>query len=321
MQIGNWKVLLVVFLNALSLGFDSTAFAENNNYQAGFDCSKAKTETERYICSTRSIAELDFILNKIYTSQLKSNSKKKQSKLKNSQKAWLRKRNECIGHLPSDKYTCVLEKYRSRIIALGGVQQLITYYKKLCATDEWACETVGDLELSIGRLAEAIKYYTVMCEADRDGDAGGNCYKKATVLEKLGKINEAKVLYTKTCQARNNNDACEAALRLGPKLADSDQWSGLYRNDNGSLFIKMKDAERFTVNMETRWANGHSCGFVGKGSLKNGKAKIDVNSDSNECTPEITKTGKIVSIIDPTGRCRSMWCGIRGVFEGDFVKE
>lgn len=310
-----------VLFSILPLLTNSIAFAKDSAYKAGFDCSKARTDAEKYICSDKTIAGLDFVLNNVYISQLKSLPKEKQDFLKKTQKTWLKERNNCIDLLQTPKYFCMLEEYRSRIIELNGIQQLIAFYKTSCATDDWDCEIVGDLELSDGKLSEAVKYYSIMCDADHDGDGGDNCYKKASVLEKQGKISEAEALYASTCKSRQHIEACAAAQRLGSKPFTPEQWGGLYRSENGVLFINEQDSGDFTIQMDTSWANGHSCSYYGEGSLENGKATIKANPDIPECVPDIIKKGTVISIKDPTDKCRPACCGLRGVFEDAFDKE
>lgn len=311
--------LVTCFLTCLLLD-GSAVCAEKATIQASFNCDNARTKIEQFICKNKSVGSLDVILSDVYKGQLKVATKEKKEQLKQSQRSWLRKRTDCIGMLPSEEYFCVLASYHERIKELGGIQQLVSHYKQSCAKEDWDCKMVGDLELSIGNLPEAVKYYSILCEADHDGDNGDSCYKKASVLEKMGKVSDSKTLYNTTCQNRHNNDACGAALRLGPKLSPSDHWSGLYRNERGSLFVGMKNDGNFTISMETQWANGHQCSFLGSGFIKNDIATITPDQE-DECIPEIVKTDKIISLKDPTGKCQSHWCGMRGNFEGDFMKE
>lgn len=317
---GVWQRFYIICLSICASIAVPCAYAEDVTYQAGFDCGKARTEVEKYICGDEVIASLDYILSAVYSSRIHKESKVKLDQLKQSQKKWLQTRNACLEQLPSDAYSCAVREYQARIIELGGIAQLIDHYKSACRNDEWQCTTVADLERSRGNLSEAEKYYDVLCKADRDGDAGGSCYQKATVLEKQGKVAEASALYEKTCQARHNNDACGASLRLGPKLPPSDQWTGLYKNDNGTLFVRMNSDGKFTVNMDTSWANGHSCSFSGNGTISQDKATLDADPDNQDCKPELIRNGNVISLTDPGGNCRLTYCGVRGYFEGDFKK-
>jgi len=321
------RLILVIILG---ISFN-IAFAEITSYnKAGFTCSRAKSDIDKYLCSNKVvsdlqkyissstlIAELDSLLNDVYASQLKV-SVKSTNLLKKDQKAWIRKRKFCMVLQKNE--SCMLNAYHSQIRKLGGLRRLVNFYKKQCKADEWKCEIVGDLELNAGRLSAAAKYYSIMCKADRDGDGGGNCYKQASVLEKQKKITEAKALYANTCRKRKHNEACWAAQKLDAKPVVSGQWYGLYRNQYGSVFIARKGKGGFTLNMTTNWANGHSCSFSAKGIIKNNKATIESHSVPSKCGPVIIKKGKVISIKDPTGQCRYGSCGLRGVFEGDFVK-
>jgi uncharacterized protein len=289
-------------------------------HAAGFDCSNATTDVETIVCDDQQLGELDYVLNKVFTSRLKSLPQGKKDSLLKNQRAWAKTRNECVGMLPGEQYACLLDTYRTRIRKLGGTGSLIGLYDKACQTDLWKCEYAGDLELSIGQPSEAIKYYTIMCDRDYDGDAGGNCFKKASVLEKTGRVSEAFELYSKTCSDRKNNEACAAALRLDTKKSTSDSWSGLYRNKSGTLFLQMTTDGQFTVKMVTTWANGHQCEYDGHGRIEGARASFEPDS-GEECNPELTRSGKVLSIRDPNDQCRMYSCGARGVFEGDFKKE
>ena len=77
---------------------------------ASFDCTKAKTETERTICSNENLSSLDETLNEKYEQELTRENAAKS--IRAAQKAWLEVRNRCRDS------TCLEEKYEQRIADL-----------------------------------------------------------------------------------------------------------------------------------------------------------------------------------------------------------
>lgn len=287
---------------------------------AGFDCANANTFAEKYVCSQEKLSALDTILNEVYATKRKHLTTAEQELLKQEQVAWLGEREECMENLPSDTWFCMLNTYHNRIIAMGGIEHLLAYYKQRCTEEEWECITAGDLEWKRGNLDNAVHYYSIMCNADRDGDQGNSCYKKAGVLEQLGKLEEARSLYVKTCEARDHNEACAAAERLNPMPGDADDWTGLYRSDTGTLFIKKRSAGLYVFNFDTTWANGHLCGYKSTFTLMNGEPVVPADEYYPECQPKIVKKGDSLSIKDPDRQCQHI-CGVRASFEETFNKE
>lgn len=287
---------------------------------AGFDCARAASEVEKNICESEQLSALDTILTDVYAAKLKHTPQSKRAELKQEQRSWLQERDECIGYLPSDQWFCLLNAYKNRIVALGGAEQLIAYYKQLCAEHEWDCVTVADLERERGNMDAAVQFYGIMCDANRDGDFGNSCFNKASIMEQQGKVAEAKALYIATCQLRQNNEACGAALRLSTKAGVTDNWTGLYRSEEGTVFIGKKADGTYTINMDTLWANGHMCGYSSTFTLRDHVPVVEIDPYYPECKPNLVKDGSRLSIEDPTGQCRAM-CGVRASFEGIFYKE
>lgn len=74
-----------------------------------FDCSKARLKSERLICESEYLANLDLTLNKTYTEALADSSAEMAQALRSSQLVWMRERNRC-----EDEF-CVQSKYIDRI--------------------------------------------------------------------------------------------------------------------------------------------------------------------------------------------------------------
>lgn len=94
------KILLTLIL--------ATLFCTNSSYAAGFDCSKAKSTTEKTICSTTSLSDLDEILVLSFNKAVASSADVKA--LKTAQQAWLKNRETCLSDVD-----CITQAYTLRI--------------------------------------------------------------------------------------------------------------------------------------------------------------------------------------------------------------
>ena len=74
-----------------------------------FDCSKARLKSERLICESDYLANLDLTLNRTYNEVVADSSAEIAQALRSSQLAWMRERNRC-----EDEF-CVQSKYLDRI--------------------------------------------------------------------------------------------------------------------------------------------------------------------------------------------------------------
>lgn len=89
----------------------ATLFCTSTSYAAGFDCSKAKSATEKTICSTTSLSDLDEILVLSFNKAVAGSADVKA--LKTAQQAWLKTREAC-----SSKVDCITQAYTTRISEL-----------------------------------------------------------------------------------------------------------------------------------------------------------------------------------------------------------
>lgn len=101
----------------------ATLFCTSTSYAAGFDCSKAKSSTEKTICNTTSLSNLDEILVLSFNKAVASSADAKA--LKTAQQAWLKTREACVSNV-----SCITQAYTSRISELVNLvaknQQKIT---------------------------------------------------------------------------------------------------------------------------------------------------------------------------------------------------
>ena len=94
----------------LPLGLIALLFT-SLSYAAGFDCTKAKTATEKAICSTTSLSDLDEILVLSFNKAVAGSADVKA--LKTTQQAWLKTREACASNVD-----CITKAYTSRISEL-----------------------------------------------------------------------------------------------------------------------------------------------------------------------------------------------------------
>lgn len=86
----------------------ATLFCASTSYAASFDCSKAKSPTEKTICSTTSLSDLDEILVLSFNKAVAGSADAKA--LKTAQQAWLKTREACESDVD-----CITQAYTSRI--------------------------------------------------------------------------------------------------------------------------------------------------------------------------------------------------------------
>ena len=76
-------------------------------FGASFDCSKAKTNVEKMICSDKELSVMDENLSKVFKEAIKYTKEKNQ--LKNEQFAWMKKRNGCKD------VKCLIDSYHLQL--------------------------------------------------------------------------------------------------------------------------------------------------------------------------------------------------------------
>ena len=96
---------LLLPLGLITLLFTSTSYA------AGFDCTKAKTDSQKTICNTTSLSSLDELLALSFNKALSSSADSKA--LKTAQQSWLKSRDACVSDL-----SCLTKSYTSRLSEL-----------------------------------------------------------------------------------------------------------------------------------------------------------------------------------------------------------
>ena len=78
-----------------------------------FNCAKARTVTERTICGNSELSNADARMSNIYSQLRQSLSKMDFRQLRNKQRAWLKRRNDCFADT-----NCLSRAYNNRIAKL-----------------------------------------------------------------------------------------------------------------------------------------------------------------------------------------------------------
>lgn len=87
-------------------------------FEAGFNCDKAGTHIEKRICHVALLARADKELGQLYKSLRKKLPKDKRSKLRRSQRAWMKKRNKFCQDKNKADEDCLSAFYASRLLSL-----------------------------------------------------------------------------------------------------------------------------------------------------------------------------------------------------------
>ncbi|HVG20552.1 MAG TPA: hypothetical protein VNI02_15995 [Blastocatellia bacterium] len=83
-----------------------------------------------------------------------------------------------------------------------------------------------------------------------------------------------------------------------------------------------KDANA-TVNIKIVFAEGHTCTLEGRASWSDGRFTLRADGlDPNKpCQLVLRIRGSVLTLEDPGGLCREVYCGARGAFDGARFKK
>jgi WD40 repeat protein len=108
------RAVALILLVILSIAIGPNAKAQPaqgpNHSTVGVDCAIDNAESERAVCQSARLSELDRELNSIYFTVLKNTQRSQRADLINSQREWLRLRNNC-----KDDEACISSVYEERI--------------------------------------------------------------------------------------------------------------------------------------------------------------------------------------------------------------
>ncbi|HTX76501.1 MAG TPA: lysozyme inhibitor LprI family protein [Terracidiphilus sp.] len=92
--------------------------------RASFDCARARTPSEKAICSDRALGDADIVLNRVYRSLVASSTSAQRPALIRQQKGWLQqaieKCNANSDPLPASSRDCLRKAFEDRFTDLDG---------------------------------------------------------------------------------------------------------------------------------------------------------------------------------------------------------
>ncbi|MBU6486293.1 MAG: DUF1311 domain-containing protein [Burkholderiales bacterium] len=132
---------------------------------ASFDCAKAASPTEKAICATPALSQLDSELAVAWKASLAQSQDG--PALKRAQQQWLRLRNAC-----GDDKSCVADRYKERLAALAGTPLAQDRWDQTWALDSRNPTQGGTLTFSgaAPRLHFAISAYDGAHTGENEGD-------------------------------------------------------------------------------------------------------------------------------------------------------
>lgn len=210
---------------------------------------------------------------------------------------------------------------RAQILArLGRTGEALKILQAACKDDWTDCLRAAAMEAKGGRKEEAERLFRRVCDQARDADAGESCGCAAGLIEG-SRRGDARELFARGC-ARGDDVSCAGERRLAGRKVARGSWEGLYRSGSGTLWLADEGQGRVSMRMDTRWANGHSCRYSGRGSVVGEEVHLDRGqAGAGACGPVLRRRAAEVSVEDPGDACRPVSCGVRGIFEGHFKRE
>jgi uncharacterized protein len=230
-------------------------------FGASFDCSKAKTNIEKMICSDKELSVMDENLSKTFKEAIKTTKDKNQ--LKNKQFAWLKERNEC------NDLNCLYDSYNFQLKYLENKAQyqFATDQKKITRptlmsealyADTYYSEAPSDsLVWSKALLGLKITGFSPQMDSNRECNYKSGLVTLREIQSQLGKDSP----YVKLWAANQNRvfSACEGGEEddatpiqpVGklPQRAKGDflyqlgSWN-FYRKDYQTALANYKEVER-----------------------------------------------------------------------------
>ncbi|WP_420064606.1 lysozyme inhibitor LprI family protein [Pectobacterium colocasium] len=219
---------LSLAVSSLLVFFTSSAWA--------MDCSKASTDSEKMICASSRLQQLDAVLNKAYQGYVKQTDN---AQARQEQRAWLAERDRCQDDV------CLGNEMVSRIQALSGSENvsLITKASKqwdfvlsvaTCDLDESypTCEGPGTLDIfkkGRGELFQRITMENMFVELNKKGEVTAN------LVEVYGDNNSGLVI-----DDANFDHHADVIVRNGN--------NGAYGGPSYDVFLFDVEKQQFTLN-------------------------------------------------------------------------
>ncbi|KHS67625.1 hypothetical protein RC90_10105 [Pectobacterium brasiliense] len=219
---------LSLTVSSLLLFFTSSVWA--------MDCSKASTDTEKMICASSQLQQLDAVLNKAYQGYVKKEDK---TQALQAQRAWLAERDRCKDDV------CLGNAMVSRIQTLSGSENISLITK---ASDQWdfvlgvakcnldpsypTCEGPGTLDIfkkGSGELFQRITMENMFIELNKKGETTVN------LVEVYGENNSGLVI-----DDANFDHHADIILRNGN--------NGAYGGPSYDVYLFDVAKQQFTLN-------------------------------------------------------------------------
>ncbi|KHS88502.1 lysozyme inhibitor LprI family protein [Pectobacterium brasiliense] len=219
---------LSLTVSSLLLFFTSSVWA--------MDCSKASTDTEKMICASSQLQQLDAVLNKAYQGYVKKEDK---TQALQAQRAWLAERDRCKDDV------CLGNAMVSRIQTLSGSENISLITK---ASDQWdfvlgvakcnldpsypTCEGPGTLDIfkkGNGELFQRITMENMFIELNKKGETTVN------LVEVYGENNSGLVI-----DDANFDHHADIILRNGN--------NGAYGGPSYDVYLFDVAKQQFTLN-------------------------------------------------------------------------
>ncbi|MDY4323534.1 lysozyme inhibitor LprI family protein [Pectobacterium brasiliense] len=200
------------------------------------DCSKASTDSEKMICASSRLQQLDAVLNKAYQGYVKKEDK---TQALQAQRAWLAERDRCKDDV------CLGNEMISRIQALSGSENISLITK---ASDQWdfvlgvakcnldpsypTCEGPGTLDIfkkGSGELFQRITMENMFIELNKKGETTVN------LVEVYGENNSGLVI-----DDANFDHHADIILRNGN--------NGAYGGPSYDVYLFDVEKQQFTLN-------------------------------------------------------------------------
>ncbi|UMO87444.1 lysozyme inhibitor LprI family protein [Pectobacterium sp. PL64] len=219
----------------LSLAVSSLLFCFTSSAWA-MDCSKASTDTEKMICASSQLQQLDTVLNKAYQGYMKKADK---AQARQEQRDWLVERDRCKDDV------CLGNEMVSRIQALSGSENISLITQ---ASDQWdfvlsvaacdldssysTCEGPGTLDIfkkGRGDLFQRITMENMFIELNTKGEVTAN------LVEVYGENNSGLVI-----DDANFDHHADIIVRNGN--------SGAYGGPSYDVYLFDVEKQQFTLN-------------------------------------------------------------------------
>lgn len=219
---------LSLTVSSLLLFFTSSVWA--------MDCSKASTDTEKMICASSQLQQLDAVLNKAYQGYVKKEDK---TQALQAQRAWLAERDRCKDDV------CLGNAMVSRIQTLSGSENISLITK---ASDQWdfvlgvakcnldpsypTCEGPDTLDIfkkGSGELFQRITMENMFIELNKKGETTVN------LVEVYGENNSGLVI-----DDANFDHHADIILRNGN--------NGAYGGPSYDVYLFDVEKQQFTLN-------------------------------------------------------------------------